>query len=61
MAPQSMRIPGAVADGVRWSGMTFPERRSHVVPGALAPVRIDRERNEGVYVEPDVWVRHVLR
>jgi hypothetical protein len=28
------------------------------VPGALVPVRIDRERDVGTYVEPNVWMRH---
>ena len=28
------------------------------VPGALVPVEIDREREEGLYVEPNVWMVH---
>ena len=28
----------------------------YVVRGALAPIKIDRERNEGTYVEPNVWM-----
>lgn len=31
------------------------------VPGALAPVRCEPDRNWAVYVEPDVWIRHNLR
>jgi hypothetical protein len=61
VAPQSMRIPGSIADGERWTGMKFSESGSYVVPGARAPVQIDRERNEGVYVEPNVWMHHALR
>ena len=30
----------------------------YVVPGALVPVEIDRERDEGLYVEPNVWMVH---
>ena len=39
----------------------FPETGTYVVPGALVPVEIDRERDEGVYVEPNVWMHHRSR
>jgi hypothetical protein len=29
-----------------------------VVEGALVPVEIDRERNLGRYVEPNLWMKH---
>jgi GNAT superfamily N-acetyltransferase len=59
-APRSMDIPGAVAEWEEWTGMAFPESGEYVVPGALVPVTIDRERDEGRYVEPNVWMRHPL-
>jgi hypothetical protein len=58
VAPQSMRIPGSVADWEGWTSMQFPETGAYVVPGALVPVEIDRERDEGLYVEPNVWMVH---
>lgn len=58
VAPRSMRIPGSVADWERWTNMSFPESGTYVVPGALVPVEIDCERDEGVYVEPNVWMHH---
>jgi GNAT superfamily N-acetyltransferase len=58
IAHESMRIPGKVADWEAWTGMRFPESGEYVVPGALVPVRIDRERDEGLYVEPNVWMEH---
>lgn len=57
-APEAMRIPGTVADWQDWTGMAFPESGSYVVPGALVPVEIDVERDEGLYVEPCIWMRH---
>jgi hypothetical protein len=36
----------------------LPESGTYVVPGALVPIEIDRERDEGVYVEPNVWMVH---
>jgi GNAT superfamily N-acetyltransferase len=58
VAPESMRIPGSVGDWEEWTEMTFPETGAYVVPGALVPVEIDRERDEGLYVEPNVWMVH---
>jgi len=58
VAHKSMRISGAVADWESWTKMSFPESGAYVVPGALVPVEIDRERDESVYVEPNVWMHH---
>ena len=58
VAPASMRITGSVADWESWTGLRFPDSGPYVVPGALVPVEIDRERDEGVYVEPNVWMHH---
>jgi hypothetical protein len=38
--------------------MSFPESGPYVVPSALQPVQIDRERDEGRYEDPNVWMRH---
>lgn len=58
IASESMRVPGTVAQWEEWAEMAFPESGSYVVPGALTPVEIDRERDEGLYVEPNVWMVH---
>lgn len=57
-APRSMVVAGTVAEWERWSGLRFEESGSYVVPGALQPVAIDREGDEGRYEEPNVWVHH---
>lgn len=57
--PRSMLIKGSVAEWEDWAGMAFPETGTYTVPGALVPVEIDCERDEGVYVEPNVWMRHL--
>ncbi|MFO7320698.1 MAG: GNAT family N-acetyltransferase [Chloroflexota bacterium] len=56
--PRSMRIEGSVQQWQDWTGMRFPETGDYIVPGALAPVRIEREADRGIYVEPNVWMRH---
>jgi len=58
VAPQSVRIPAPIAEWEEWTHMTFPETGAYVVPGALVPIEIDRERDEGLYVEPNVWMVH---
>ena len=60
-APRSMVVTGTVAEWEEWTTMTFPESGRYIVPGALAPVTIDRRRNLGRYVEPNVWMRHLTR
>ena len=59
VAPRSSTIPGSVAEWEEWAQMSFPETGSYVVPGALVPVDVDRERDEAVYVEPNVWMVHL--
>ena len=58
VAPQSMRVAGSVPEWEEWTGLSFPESGAYVVEGALVPVEIDRERDEGLYVEPNVWMVH---
>jgi hypothetical protein len=55
---QSTVITGTVAEWEEWTQMRFPDSGPYVVPGALVPVEIDRDRDQGSYVEPNVWVRH---
>jgi GNAT superfamily N-acetyltransferase len=58
VAPDSLISKGTVAELEEWCGLAFPESGSYVVDGALVPVEIDRERDRGVYREPNVWMRH---
>ena len=58
MAIGATRVLGTVAQWEEWTGLVFPDSGSYVVPGALVPVEIDRERDEGLYLEPGVWMVH---
>jgi GNAT superfamily N-acetyltransferase len=58
IAHRSLVVRGSVAEWEAWTGMEFPASGPYVVPGALEPVVIDRERDEGRYEEPNVWVLH---
>ena len=58
VASDSLVVTGSVAEWEEWVGMAFPETGDYVVPGALVPVHIDREVDEGRYAEPNLWMRH---
>jgi len=53
---KAMYIPGTIAEWEQWTGMQFVASGSYIIPGALAPVTMDLERDIGEYHEPNVWV-----
>ncbi|MFJ8579415.1 hypothetical protein [Micromonospora sp. NPDC093277] len=57
-APCSQVITGTVADWQTWTGMAFPDSGDYVIPDGLSTLHIDREADQGLYVEPNVWLRH---
>ncbi|GGN01727.1 hypothetical protein GCM10011609_45470 [Lentzea pudingi] len=57
-APRSMVVTGTVAEWERWTGMAFPQTGRYVVAGGLDLLAIDRERDQGVYEETNLWMRH---
>ncbi len=57
-APASQVMTGTVAEWERWTGLAFPETGGYVIPEGLALLHIDRASDEGVYREPNVWMRH---
>jgi GNAT superfamily N-acetyltransferase len=59
VCPASMRITGSREEWEEWTGMAFPDDDEYVVPGALVPVEFADGR--GVYIEPNVWMRHRVR
>jgi GNAT superfamily N-acetyltransferase len=54
----SKTIRGTPAEWQAWTGMKFPQTGSYVIPGALTPLEINIGLNEGVYIEPNVWIVH---
>lgn len=59
-SPRSMTMRGTVAEWPEWTGLEFPGSGSYIVPFAAAPVTIDRENDEGIYFDPNVWVVHTV-
>ncbi|GAB2956651.1 hypothetical protein GCM10027280_51620 [Micromonospora polyrhachis] len=57
-APRSQVITGTVAEWQTWTGLAFPDSGDYVIPDGLSTLHIDREADQGVYVEPNVWLQH---
>ncbi len=60
MAHPSMVVEATVAEWEAWTGLQFPESGNYIIDGALVPIQIDVEMNNGRYIEPNVWVHHPL-
>jgi len=57
-APNSMVIPGTVAEWESWTGMVFPVSGDYVVPDALGLLHVDREQDRATYREENLWMQH---
>ncbi|MGZ9223251.1 MAG: hypothetical protein ACXW4Q_14175, partial [Anaerolineales bacterium] len=57
---EAMTIRGTRAEWEEWTGMQFPQNDWYFIPGALNPMKMDIEKDEGIYVEPNVWLVHEL-
>jgi hypothetical protein len=58
---EAMTIRGTRAEWEEWTGMKFPQSGRYVIPGALNPMAMNVGEDEGVYVEPNVWMVHEIR
>ena len=57
---QAMTIPGTRAEWEEWTGLKFPQSGTYFIPGALNPMEMDLEKDEGIYIEPNVWMVHEI-
>ena len=53
---KSMRVVGTVADWETWTGLHIPQNGLYLAVGGLNPIKINVEKNLGVYFEPNVWM-----
>jgi GNAT superfamily N-acetyltransferase len=54
----AMTIRGSRAEWELWTGLKFPQSGAYYIPGALIPLQMDVEKDEGLYLEPNVWMVH---
>jgi len=57
---KAMLIEGSIEDWSKWTGMIFPESGKYIIPGALRPVEFDLEKDKGIYLEPNIWIKYDL-
>jgi GNAT superfamily N-acetyltransferase len=57
---EAMTIRGTPAEWEEWTGMKFPQSSLYFIPGALNPMKMNVEKEEGIYIEPNVWLVHEL-
>ncbi|WP_327637991.1 hypothetical protein OHB24_06315 [Kribbella sp. NBC_00482] len=57
-APASQTMTGTVENWEKWTKMPFPSTGTYTIPDGLTTLEINRESNTGVYVEPNIWLRH---
>jgi GNAT superfamily N-acetyltransferase len=57
---EAMTISGSRADWEAWTGLQFPQSGRYILPGALLPMEMDVEKDQGLYVEPNVWTVHTI-
>ena len=58
---EAMTIRGTRLEWEEWTGMKFPQSGKYIISGALGPIEIDIDKNDGIYVEPNVWIVHEIR
>jgi hypothetical protein len=58
VAPRSQVMTGTVAQWEEWTGMALPKSGEYVIPGGLSTLHVDHDADEGIYVEPNIWVQH---
>jgi len=57
---ESKTIRGTRAEWEEWTRMKFPQSGEYVLPNALVPIQMDIEKDEGLYIEPNVWMLHEI-
>jgi GNAT superfamily N-acetyltransferase len=57
---RSMVVHEPIAFWENWSNQRFETSGDYELEGALAPVKIDLDRQTGTYEEPNVWVSYGL-
>jgi GNAT superfamily N-acetyltransferase len=57
---ESKIIRGTRAEWEAWTVLKFPQSGAYIIEGALNPMKMDVEKDEGIYIEPNVWIVHEI-
>lgn len=58
---KSMDVSGSVSEWEEWTDLIFPSSGDYVVDRALIPITIDKKKDIGKYIEPNVWIVHMIK
>ncbi len=58
---EAMVIRGTRPEWETWTGLKFPQSGEYYVPGTLNPMKMNVEKDEGIYIEPNVWMVHEIQ
>ena len=58
---EAMTIRGTRAEWEEWTEIKFPQSGTFTIPGALNPIEMDIQKDEGVYFEPNVWMQYSIK
>jgi len=53
---RSMTFRGSIKDWQEWAGTYIPETGEYIVEGALRPVKMNVEKNSGLYYDENIWI-----
>ena len=53
---KAMTVKGTVQEWEKWADKNFNTSGDYVVEGGLSLVKINLEKNIGVYLEPNIWI-----
>jgi len=57
---ESKIIRGTRSEWEQWTKIIFPQSGEYIIPSALNPIQMNIEKDEGIYVEPNVWMAHEI-
>jgi GNAT superfamily N-acetyltransferase len=54
----SKMIRGTRSEWEAWTNLKFRQSGEYIIDGALNPMEMNIEKDEGIYIEPNVWILH---
>jgi hypothetical protein len=51
-------MTGTVTQWETWTKLAMPSSGQYIIPEGLSVLNIDREKDLGTYVEPNIWMQH---
>ena len=57
---RAMTISGTRHDWETWTGLRFPQSGKYIIAGGLLPMEMNVEKDQGLYIEPNVWMVHTI-